>query len=219
MPGAGWIGSTSAHTRGHEQSPEVIAVKKNLTPEVHTARLRLIPGTAAMVKAALNDHARLAEGLAASVPENWPAEDLREVLPQFYDQMVDNPALENWVVWFWVRRGERGAEDVLIGDAGFLGLPDDNGSVEIGYSILSQFRRHGYAREGVAGLLAVAFTRPEITMVMAETRSGNAASIGVLEKFGFCRINGADKSDSTWFAMTRQEYEKRIDKDEVVWER
>ncbi len=187
--------------------------------EVHTVRLRLIPGTAAMVKAAVEDHARLAELLGASIPAPWPGKDLREVLPQFHDRMMEDTALENWVVWFWVRRGDQGAGDMLIGDGGFMGLPDANGSVEIGYSVLPSFRRQGYAREGVAGLLAVAFDRAEIKTVMAETVNDNAASIGVLERLGFCRIGGAGETATAWFALTRTEYERRLKAEGITWKK
>ncbi|MDD4050453.1 MAG: GNAT family N-acetyltransferase [candidate division Zixibacteria bacterium] len=181
-------------------------MKKSPTSEVRTARLRLIPGTAAMVKAAVDNHVRLADFLGASIPKTWPGDDLRDVLPQFHERMVEDSAFENWVVWFWVSRGDSGG-DVLVGDGGFMGLPDEDGTVEIGYSILPEFRRQGYAREGVAGLLAVAFGIREIDTVMAETEKDNAASIHLLEKLGFCRMLGAGETGTVWFALTRRTYE------------
>jgi [ribosomal protein S5]-alanine N-acetyltransferase len=188
-------------------------------PEVLTARLRLIPATAAMVGAAVDDHDRLADYLAASIPRTWPRGDLREVLPHFHERMMEDRALENWVLWFWVRRGDGDGGDVLIGDGGFMGLPDGNGSVEIGYSILSIFRRQGYAQEGVTGLLSVAFDRPGIKTVMAETEGSNVASIGLLEKLGFCGIRGADETSTRWFALPRTEYERRFNPEDVRWKR
>jgi RimJ/RimL family protein N-acetyltransferase len=181
-------------------------VKKDPMREVQTARLRLIPGTTDMVKAAIDDHIRLAGLLGASIPGAWPGHDLREVLPQFHQRMVEDAAFENWVVWFWVLRRETGG-DILVGDGGFMGLPDDDGRVEIGYSILPDYRRRGYAREGVEGLLKVAFGIRGIDTVMAETEKSNAASIRLLEKLGFARMAGAEGTDTLWFALTRQVYE------------
>jgi [ribosomal protein S5]-alanine N-acetyltransferase len=179
--------------------------------EVRTARLRLVAATAEMVKAAIEDRSRLAAILNASVPVGWPGGDLQEVLPQFHERMRADAAFERWVVWFWILRGDSKRSDVLIGDGGFMGLPDADGRVEIGYSIVPEFRRHGYASEGVMGLLDVAFALPEVATVMAETEKENIASIHVLERLGFCRIVGAGTTARTWFALTRGEYERRTE--------
>ncbi len=65
------------------------------------------------------------------------------------------------------------------------GLPDDDGSYMIGYSILPPFRRRGLASEGVASLVEAAFATGRISRVLAETYPHLIASIGVLEKNGF----------------------------------
>lgn len=187
--------------------------------EVRTARLRLVPATAAMVKAAIDDRRKLAATLNVSIPDSWPGDDLREVLPEFHEQMQANAAFERWVVWFWILRGDAGWDDELIGDGGFMGLPDADGRVEIGYSIVPEHRRRGYGREGVAGMLGTAFAFPEIETVMAETEKENVASIRVLESLGFCRIVGAGTTSKAWFALTRGEYERGRGGKEGEWPR
>lgn len=185
-------------------------MNKNPEKELRTARLRLVAASAEMVAAAMDDRSRLATMVKASIPESWPGNDLAEVLPQFYKRMIQDTAFEHWVVWFWILRGESGQGDILIGDGGFMGLPDADGRVEIGYSILPEFRRRGYGREGVAGMVGAAFALPEVATVMAETEKDNDASIRLLESLNFCRILGAGSTSHTWFALTRGEYERHI---------
>ena len=48
---------------------------------IETPRLRLLPCTVAAAQAAISDRAALQVLLGARVPEDWPAEDLRDFLP------------------------------------------------------------------------------------------------------------------------------------------
>lgn len=185
-------------------------MNENPGKELRTARLRLVAASAEMVAAAVDDRSRLATILKATIPKSWPGNDLAEVLPQFHERMTQDAAFEHWIVWFWILRGDSRRGDILIGDGGFMGLPDGDGRVEIGYSILPEFRRRGYGREGVAGMVGAAFALPEVATVMADTEKDNEASIRLLEGLGFCRILGAGSTSHTWFALTRGEFERHI---------
>jgi ribosomal-protein-alanine N-acetyltransferase len=55
--------------------------RSNLVPIIVTKRLRLIPFTLDLKKAAMNDRAKLVEMLRVYVPEHWPGPDLAEALP------------------------------------------------------------------------------------------------------------------------------------------
>jgi RimJ/RimL family protein N-acetyltransferase len=79
----------------------------------------------------------------------------------------------------------------LIGVAGYKGPPGDDGAVEVGYGILGEHRRRGYASEATAALVARAFDDPRVTRVIAETLPELAPSIGVLHKLGFTLEEGA----------------------------
>lgn len=71
------------------------------------------------------------------------------------------------------------------GAVGTRAPPNEEGLVEIGYSILPQHQRQGFATEAAAGLVRNAFTHSEVHGVVAETLPELVASIGVLEKCGF----------------------------------
>ncbi len=73
----------------------------------------------------------------------------------------------------------------VIGDIGFHGPPDAAGTVEIGYSVVEQYRGRGLAGESAVAICGLAWSRPEVTRIIAQTEEGNAASAGVLRHAGF----------------------------------
>ena len=77
---------------------------------------------------------------------------------------------------------------LVIGGAGFLGAPGDDGAVEIGYGIAPEWRNRGFATEAVLGLLTFAWSHPAVQRVVASTHPSNEASIRVLEKAGMSRL-------------------------------
>jgi len=80
----------------------------------------------------------------------------------------------------------------VIGDIGFHGPPDEDGTVEIGYSIVEQYRGRGLVGESAVAICGLAWSRPEVTRIIAQTDEGNAASAGVLRHAGFREDGVAD---------------------------
>jgi ribosomal-protein-alanine N-acetyltransferase len=80
------------------------------------------------------------------------------------------------------------AGENVVGDLGFRGPPDDEGSVEIGYRVRDQYRRRGYATEAAAALVGWALADARVTRVVATCDRANIASIGVLERIGARRV-------------------------------
>ncbi|MFM9368646.1 GNAT family N-acetyltransferase [Streptomyces sp. Da 82-17] len=100
------------------------------------------------------------------------------------DQMAADPAHARWMV----RQAVVGDEGRVVGHAGFHGPPDDAGMVEIGYAVVPEFRRRGYARATLTELLRRAATEPEVTTVRASIAPDNAASLATIAGFGFAEI-------------------------------
>jgi RimJ/RimL family protein N-acetyltransferase len=94
----------------------------------------------------------------------------------------------------------RGTGEV-IGDIGFHGPPDESGTVEIGYSIVEQYRGRGLVGESAVAICGLACSCPEVTRIIARTDAGNAASAGVLRHAGF-REDGAT-GDVRSFSLDR----------------
>jgi [ribosomal protein S5]-alanine N-acetyltransferase len=76
---------------------------------------------------------------------------------------------------------------VAIGQMGFMGMPDADGMVEIGYGINRSYEGRGYATEMVRALVEWALNHPEVRGVRAECSVDNPGSIRVLEKSDFIR--------------------------------
>jgi ribosomal-protein-alanine N-acetyltransferase len=144
-------------------------------------------------QAALADRAALAARLGVRVPNDWPAEDLRDFLP-IYGQIVDaHAARAGWGIWLMLGAAER----ALVGDIGFKGPPDARQTVEIGYSVLPTFQGRGYATAAALALIAWGLAQPGVRRIVANCRFDNAASIRVLQKAGL-RQTGRDREDLTW---------------------
>jgi RimJ/RimL family protein N-acetyltransferase len=80
----------------------------------------------------------------------------------------------------------------VIGDIGFHGPPDATGTVEIGYGIVEQYRGRGLAGESAVAICALAWSRPDVRRIIAQTDVGNAPSAGVLRHAGFREDGLAD---------------------------
>lgn len=171
-----------------------------------TNRLELIPATVEMTRAALEGAQALGDGLRCKVPPTWPPDYLdASALEYTLERLGERPDQAGWWLYFVVLKGE-GADRTLIGAAGYAGPPSEEGSVEVGYGIVSDYRRRGFASEAVGGLLAHAFARPEILRVIAHTKNEPAASIGVFQKCGFRLAGDGPEPGVIRFVITRGKY-------------
>jgi len=157
---------------------------------IATARLELVPATFEHCSAEITDPALLGEMLGAIVPDGWPP-PLNDEHSQryFLEALRDRPSAVGWCMWYFVLRdGPRTA----IGNGGFKGEPS-GGTVEIGYSVMPDHHRRGYASEAVDALVRWAFGDARVRRVIAETLPELVASIGVLRKTGFRPCEGASE--------------------------
>jgi [ribosomal protein S5]-alanine N-acetyltransferase len=161
---------------------------------ITTARMRLVPATVDLARAELTDQAEFARMLAADIADEWPPAILADVRPLFLQWMEAAPEQVGWYVWYAMMRTPRGASDLLAGGAsdllvasiGFKGPPQD-GTVEIGYSVLPRFQGQGYATEMVRALTDWAFGQPGVRCIVAETAVDNIPSQRLLQRVGFTR--------------------------------
>lgn len=151
-----------------------------------TARLRLVPTTAELIQLEIENLPQFFSELGVEPIADWPSENLADVLPFFRDQLASNRSLVGWLAWYWILDVPEGAQ--LVGGGGFKGAPAD-GQVEIGYETRSDFRRNGIATEAVGAQVAWALRHPDVSLIIAETRDDNVASIAVLNKTGFTHVS------------------------------
>jgi len=143
-------------------------------------RLELTPLPAAAAEALPDDRSAAAAVIGSSLPDAWPQMDLLDVLPM---QAAAEPATERFGIWLMIERDT----NTVVGDIGFMG-PPDGGVVEIGFSVVPDRRRRGYATEAARSLVDWAFADPAIREITARSEPENEASARVLSAAGFARI-------------------------------
>jgi ribosomal-protein-alanine N-acetyltransferase len=168
---------------------------------IESKRLKLVPATRNLVTSDLAGRDALATSLQVDVPDNWP--------PDLYDRQAMEFALRGltkgsdhgWSFWYLIDKSPE--PGTVIGICGFKGRPDEHGRVEIGYSILEQFRNLGFASEAVARLVRWAFTFTAVREVCAETFPHLRQSIRVLQKNGFAYAGPGSEHGVIRYAVNR----------------
>ena len=181
---------------------------------LRTPRLLLLQGTFTVLEAELQSREALGEALAARVPDSWP--------PELYDAdairwmmkwLVEHPDEADWSLYYVAEVPLVAADRPrLIGVWGVKGGPDPDGVVEIGYGIVPECRRRGFASEAVRGLLVRAFGDARVTTIIAHTLPELTPSIGVLRTTGFAFDGpGNDPQEPTAvrYVLPRSRYEER----------
>jgi ribosomal-protein-alanine N-acetyltransferase len=152
--------------------------------QLRTERLELFPLPREAAASLPGDREDAARIIGAKLSADWPAPDLLDVLPM---QAATEQDQARYGVWVIVERDTA----TVIGDIGFLGPPGTDETVEIGYSIVPDRRRRGYATEAARELITWAGQQPGVGAVIAACDPDNQASIRTLERLGFARTGTA----------------------------
>ncbi|MGG0153405.1 GNAT family N-acetyltransferase [Bacillus mycoides] len=104
------------------------------------------------------------------------------------ENVKQDVALVPWGAWYVIRK----EDDVVLGDIGFKGKPNEQHTVEIGYGFIEKYWNKGYATEAVSELMKWAFQTGEVETIIAETLLDNYSSIRVLEKLHMKRVNSTE---------------------------
>jgi RimJ/RimL family protein N-acetyltransferase len=172
---------------------------------VRTRRLTLHGATAELARRAANDVQGLAAMLGAQAPPAWPPPLMADTLSFTAETLWARPEEAGWWAWYFVR-----AEDhVILGAGGLKGPPLVDGTAEIGYSLFEEFHGKGYGTEAAGGLIAWAFSHPEVTRVIAETYPELVASIRVMEKNGLTFSGAGSENRVIRFELSRASHEGR----------
>lgn len=136
--------------------------------------------------------AALAEGdtetagalIGTELGEHFATEEMRWLSRYRLGQLRAVPGRAGWLANVVVDADDGRA----VGHAGFHGPPDERRTVEIGYSVVAELRRRGYARATLTELLRRADASPEVAVVRASIRPDNTASLATIAGFGFERV-------------------------------
>jgi RimJ/RimL family protein N-acetyltransferase len=165
-----------------------------LTASIQTRRLLLVPLTFSQLQLCLTDPSALEDELGMSISRDVFTKRVQRAIQMKLKRMsnMDEPHHPWQTYWLIVLSQDHfGA-----GLAGFKGVPNENGSTEIGYGIDPAFQNKGYISETVQALVNWAFEKPGCTRVTA-TEVENPASRRLLEKLG-ARLYAQDEGSTSW---------------------
>ena len=161
--------------------------------QLRTTQLELRPLASGAAAALPEDRAAASARIGASLSPTWPLAELLDALPM---QAAAAPGAEPFGIWVMIES----ATGIVVGDIGFLGPADVAGAVEVGYGVVPDRRRRGYAGEALAALVAWVLEEPGVVSVVARCEVGNVASMRTLCRVGFVETGTADGTLAWRFA-------------------
>ena len=129
-------------------------------------------------------------------------------LPYRLPQVRTDPSSAPYLMRVAVLRDER----VIVGGAGFHSLPDDEGTIEIGFEVRPEFRRNGYGTEILHGMWGWVIDQPGVRTLRYSVGIGNTASQRIVRSLGFTHVGvQEDEEDGPEdvFEMSVDEYRAR----------
>lgn len=153
-------------------------------------KVRLLKFSTHLLKLLSGDRQTFEKSVGFPACEDWPNEDLLDVVDFFLEDRLRNPTLEDWS--FLILDLAAGN---IVGEIGAKSTPNHVGEVEVGYGVARSQRGRNLASESLALFIAFAFANPKVTAVTAETLKDNLPSIRVLEKTGFSTWGEKDSED------------------------
>ena len=152
---------------------------------IETERLIIKPLTYNQLeKYILNDNS-LEEELNLKETSRSISPELKEALEQTILPNVADTSKNYLYSTLWTLISKK--ENKMVGDLCFVGAPNADGEIEIGYGTYDIFAGLGFMTEAVGGMISWAKKQPEIHAIIADTEKQNTASFRVLEKNDFVK--------------------------------
>lgn len=157
---------------------------------IETARLRLVPLSYEQLIKYMKADNSLEADLQLNGTSRSISPELREALEETILPSVADPSRNYLFATLWTAILKDGNK--MVGDLCFVGEPNIEGEIEIGYGTYEEFRKQGFMTEAVGGMIEWAKTQPAVKTIRADTNKNNAASWAVLEKNKFVRYGETD---------------------------
>ncbi|WP_400263071.1 GNAT family N-acetyltransferase [Sphingobacterium sp. SG20118] len=153
--------------------------------KLQTERLTLIPFTTEICTHILNEEFKFLDKLGLKKGRSWPDIDVIETLPKIIKNLSAVSAPTGFESWMVIKS----ETSEIIGDIGFKGFNKEESSADIGYGIITEERRQGYAEEAARALIKWAFSNVILNVITAKCLIENNSSIHLLKKLDFKEIN------------------------------
>ncbi len=154
---------------------------KTPTLLITTQRLTLIPYTIQICQNLLNNDFSDLSKMGLQKGKSWPDQDVIETLPKIINNLDQVEAPTGFESWIIIKNDTK----EIIGDLGFKGFNYKDENVDLGYGIIKEERRKGYAEEAAAALINWAFTHQMVKEITAKCLLDNHSSINLLKKLNF----------------------------------
>jgi ribosomal-protein-alanine N-acetyltransferase len=152
----------------------------NLIPrELETKDFRLRPSAITDAEAMFS---MLSDSESMKYWTDPPISKLEEAV-QVLKKDLASDAGNNSMCWAVTRKGE----DEMIGKCILFQHSEKNQRAEIGYLLNRKYWRQGDMKQAVGAVIEFAFSTLNLHRIEADVDTENAASIGLLEQFGFKR--------------------------------
>lgn len=148
-------------------------------PQTTTERLKIITFELEMIKALLEGPEQLAKMVPYGVPAEYPMDVYKQFFPYKIERFTQQPEENIWEGLIIHKETK-----TVIGDIGYKGGPNNEGEINLGYSVLPRFQGNGYASEAAAAMVRWGLNQPGVRKVTATCSLENVASIRVLQKAG-----------------------------------
>jgi [ribosomal protein S5]-alanine N-acetyltransferase len=187
------------HERNHIKMMRKLVLEND---RLNTERLILIPFTMEICKNLINNDFGDLFRMGLKKGKGWPDADAIETLPKIIANLskVESPTgFESWMII-------KNDTFEVIGDLGFKGFNHEGENIDIGYGIIKEERRKGYAEEAATALINWAFSNDIVKEITARCLLGNISSINLLKKFNF--IETRQDSEMTYWLLQNTKYQK-----------
>lgn len=167
-----------------------------------TERLMLIPFTIPICQNVMhNDFSELLK-MGLRKGKGWPDNEVLETLPRIINNLsrVESPTgFESWMI---VKKDTL----EIIGDLGFKGFNYTKENIDIGYGIIKEERRKGYAEEAATALIQWALSTKMVREITASCLLDNLSSIHLLKKLNFIETSKDD--EMLYWSLYNKEHQK-----------
>lgn len=116
------------------------------------------------------------------LPEEFTDPDAQWLWQLRYGQIQAKPGDAPWIARAVL------VNDEVVGYAGYHGPPDENGMVEIGYTVLPRHRRRGHARAMLRALIQRGIDEPAVRTVRVTISPDNIASLATIARERFVYV-------------------------------
>lgn len=173
------------------------------TLSLKTERLILIPFTIEICTNVLNGDFNdiLQMGLKKGI--SWPDSDVIETLPKIITNLSQVKYPTGFESWMIIKKDTF----EIIGDLGFKGFNYEENNIDIGYGIIKEERRKGYAEEATSELIKWALSKEKVKEITARCLIDNTSSIRLLQKLNF--IETKKDNEMIYWALQNKQFQKK----------